>query len=182
MCSSINSVSEVCAIMTTFEPGPSIVDRISDISDQVRHVILVNDSGSEKVKINLNNWLPKSDQVTLIHNSENIGIASSLNAGVKQAKELGYSWFLTLDDDSRIYKDIVSKLIQFHDASISKYKVGIISLSRYNDQSQSKSSVEIKRGVITSGSLFNINIFELVGGFREELFIDLVDYEFCIQI
>jgi len=175
-------VDDVCAIMTTFDPEPSIFDRVSEISDQVGHLILVNDSGSGKVKNSLNDWLPSSEQITLIHNSENVGIARSLNTGIKQAKELGYSWLLTLDDDSKLNKDLVLKLLQSYKNSLTQHNVGLISLSRSDNQTISKSSIEIKRGVITSGSLFNINVFDMTGGFREELFIDLVDYEFCIQI
>lgn len=40
----------------------------------------------------------------------------------------------------------------------------------------------IKRTLITSGSLFSVDIFEKVTGFNEGLFIDLVDFDFCTKI
>lgn len=182
MCSLKVRSGEICVIMTTFDPEPSIADRISDIIPQVGHIILVNDSGSEKVKNKLYDLFSTSDKISLIHNETNSGIAYSLNVGVQLANKIGYSWLLTLDDDSRVKKDFVDKLLQSYEMAISQYKVGIISLSRENNQGETKPIIVTKRGAITSGSFFSFNVFELAGGFREELFIDLVDYDFCIKI
>ena len=182
MCACKVESSEVCAIMTTFEPEPSILDRVSKIREQVGRLILVNDSGSEKVKNLLNEWLLGTDKVSLIHNIENLGIAYSLNVGIQLAKKHDYKWLLTLDDDSRLNDNFVTRLLQNQEHAMLHYNVGLISLSREESRYPSAPRFEIKRGVITSGSLIDVNIYDLVGGFREELFIDLVDYEFCLRI
>jgi len=38
-----------------------------------------------------------------------------------------------------------------------------------------------KRGIITSGSLFSVETYKIAGPFREEFFIDMVDYDFCLR-
>jgi rhamnosyltransferase len=35
--------------------------------------------------------------------------------------------------------------------------------------------------VITSGSLISLDVFRVIGGFRDEFFIDCVDHEYCLR-
>lgn len=38
-----------------------------------------------------------------------------------------------------------------------------------------------KRGIVTSGSLLPLTAYERVGPFREDFFIDAIDYVFCMR-
>lgn len=55
-----------------------------------------------------------------------------------------------------------------------------IHTGRIDSISKSKSFVE-KRGIITSGSLFSLDVYDNIGPFREEFFIDSIDYDYCMR-
>lgn len=163
--------------MTTFDPDSSIVDRVLNVLSQVGLLVVVNDSGSEKVKKELVDRLSGMEGIHLIHNFNNIGIAASLNVGVNQARKLKFEWVLTLDDDTLITKDYVANVFEFVGANIIS-NVGIVACSRV----KGKGDYKIKRNLITSGSVFSIDVFDDCGGFKEGLFIDLVDFDFCARL
>jgi GT2 family glycosyltransferase len=47
---------------------------------------------------------------------------------------------------------------------------------------RTKERFEEKLVVITSGNLLKVSAFERIGGFREDLFIDSVDFDFCLRL
>ncbi|MFA0519953.1 glycosyltransferase, partial [Vibrio sp. 10N.222.55.E8] len=73
-------------------------------------IILVDDSGR-----NLSFNIPEDfiNNLLVINNESNFGIAKSLNLGVHKARQLGYELILTLDDDTRLDLNYVNELKPF---------------------------------------------------------------------
>ncbi|HHI92134.1 MAG TPA: glycosyltransferase [Gammaproteobacteria bacterium] len=174
---------KICAVMTTFSPDNSMLPRVMRVLEQVGHVIIVDDTGtySHEFSHDLEKY-----SVTYVKNVVNSGIAKSLNVGVASAVDLGYQWVLTLDDDSLISETYVAKLIDFCNKNEKLIgMIGVIALTRGENRN---SELELghhycdKRAVITSGSLFHVDVFNSVGGFNEDLFIDLVDFDYCTKL
>ena len=124
--------------------------------------------------------------VTYIKNKTNYGIAKSLNIGISASKCLGYQWVLTLDDDTLITKSYVKEMIDFYSTEMEDINnIGAIALTRdsqTNSQIITAQHYKRKRALITSGCLSHVSVFEAVKGFNEDLFIDLVDYDFCTKV
>ena len=118
--------------------------------------------------------------IELIYNNDNLGIATALNQTVLKAVNLGFEWLLTMDQDSFFESD------QFFSAfsKNSKNNVAIFSpnpeLSTVSKDEDSDLAEEILC-VITSGNLVNLKIWETIGGFEETLFIDEVDNDYCLK-
>lgn len=177
--------SDICAVLTTFDPTSKVGERVFAILEQLGSVIVVNDSGRRDVAEYLDSLFGQVDRVTLIHNEFNSGIAASLNFGVNKAKEKSFSWVVTMDDDSDITGTFICDLIEFmSQCSASDNDIGVYSLSRYDgcENKLSTPALLYKRAVITSGCIFSTDVFESAGGFDEGLFIDLVDYDFCTNV
>ena len=180
--------SEICAIITTFRPDKELYKRVERIRNQLGFVIIVNDGAYDKNVTELNNWFENNKYVHLQHNSTNVGIAASLNIGVSIAKSHNYKWILTLDDDSLVVPNIIERLInRFNNINIDK-PIGMMGMSwtESNVLLNGKPKKEYlkyteKRGIITSGSMFSIETYDIVGPFREEFFIDSVDYDYCLR-
>lgn len=177
---------EVCAVLTTFQPDQSLRERVETVSGQVGEVIVVDDTGTSN-----GGEMPfELESCVYIRNDENIGIACALNRGVLKARELGYRWVLTLDDDTVLDGDYVQRLSDIVDGFVERSEsVGVVALSRrtlddaqVEGEEQFESGYQEVRGLITSGSMFSFETYMKVGGFREELFIDLVDLDFCTRI
>ena len=180
--------SEICAIITTFRPDRELYKRVERIREQLGLVVIINDGEYNKNVKELNTWFDKTNNVLLHHNIANVGIAASLNIGVSIAKSNNYQWILTLDDDSLVMPNIIERLI-FGLSNIKTDKpIGLIGMS-WTETNVIKKEIprndnleySEKRGIITSGSLFSLETYNIVGPFREEFFIDSVDYDYCLR-
>lgn len=170
---------EIAAVVTTFSPDETLSSNLLLISHQVALVVLIDDTGigGENADYAIRNLI-------VIKNSSNYGIAKSLNIGINYAAERGFEWIITLDDDTRVDEDYVSTISRFL-GSTTLTNIGIIALSRPVPSFAAKAAqgnYSIRRNIITSGSFFSVDIFRSIGGFSEDLFIDLVDFDFCCRI
>ncbi len=171
----------VFAIITTFRPDDAFVTRVERVSCQVEKVIIVDDGAHSDNVQKLRQWFSHLSNVIVIHNSVNVGLATSVNTGVSRALSLGAQWILTLDDDTLVFPMMLERLFHFLNTLQFGAPVGVIALSRVGSVT-GPGLWSAKRGIITSGSLFSTATFECVKGFRENFFIDMVDYDFCLRI
>jgi len=98
---------------------------------------------------------------------ENKGIAYALNLGATLAIESGAAWLLTMDQDSRFEKDLISKMVE-HCMNLRDNKVIIVAPKPINTE-----LVYIKRKenpfihvVLTSDSMLNLKLYQKNGPFR----------------
>lgn len=119
----------------------------------------------------------------LIRNTKNVGIARALNQIAQYATEKGAAWVLTLDQDSVIPDGLIGEYLNYTNLP----NVGIIACRivdmNYGQMHTSRTEGwEYIEQCITSGSLLNLTAWKQVGGFCEKLFIDGVDFDFCIRL
>lgn len=171
--------SNTCAVMTTFYPEESIIENIERALMQVDLLILVDDSGHQSGKqLDFSNM----ESIFYIKNKKNIGIADSLNQGLRKADELGYDFVLTLDDDTVLNSKYLENVFEFLEQDNTlQQEIGIVCLSRQLSKTQ-ELNYTLKRTIITSGSIISISDFNTVGGFDKGMFIDLVDFDYCLKI
>lgn len=184
---SINN-NDICAVVTTFRPDDRLNDRVGLIQEQVGFVVIVDDGEYNDNISKLNKWFKDLKNVYVHHNIKNLGVATSLNAGISIAKDHGYKWILTLDDDSLVSPNLVNRLINgLKNIKLNK-PIGLIGMSWAapgavikSDHFPDKVTYMGKRGIITSGSLFSMDTYDRVGPFRDEFYIDYVDYDYCLR-
>lgn len=132
-------------------------------------------------------WLSQyciNKNITYIVNNANLGIATALNIACQYAIDHGYKWIITMDQDSVITKDIIDKMLEFADKYPDVGKVAIIS-PRHVLQNGVKIPIanedkEYSEGLstMTSGNLLNLSVWQKIGGFRDDFFIDMVDWDY----
>jgi len=128
---------------------------------------------------------PEAGDILIADNDkgENLGIAGGLNKLCKQAIELGYEWIVTLDQDSVMQPGTLYEYSKYTDIK----DVGII-CPRIEDRNmgrqyaQKDNGTEYINNCITAGNLVRLKAWEDVGGYSEELFIDGVDFDFCMKV
>jgi len=182
-------IPKIAAVIVTYHPEESLLDRVLLILGQVQKVVIIDnteDASSEPVLFTLRN-----QGCQIIKNNSNPGIGRALNQGVAWAAEQGCSWVLTLDDDTAVYPSLVALYREALLGPLSRKKVGVMN-TRYVDinsgaidgilfrKNSDNQWVNIKV-VISSGSFFSIETHRNVGGFREEFFLDWVDHDFCLK-
>ena len=124
---------------------------------------------------------PKIEYIPLHHNH---GIAYALNVGAKKAIEDKYAWLLTMDQDSKFRGDDVSKILDNASTLDTDDRIGIISPFHSIPYRETPKTNEItdELTVMTSGNLVNLKAYAEVSGFDDTLFIDCVDFDFCLRL
>jgi len=160
-----------------------------DVADLTDSLVVVDNRSNSRSRGMLSD-LVSLPNVHLILNDENLGVATALNQGVRMAMEQGYQWALLLDQDTATESFIVETLASVYDNLERKNGLAIIGSNYYDkntgralfDRSSATANSWVERkAVITSGSLLSLRAFAAIGPFRDELFIDLVDIEYCLR-
>ena len=178
-------MENVCAVVVAYFPDKDFEARLQTILPQVARLVIV-DNTPDAIPLSPEIISAWGERLHCIANNNNNGVASALNQGLEYASQRGYPWVLTLDQDTQCYPDMVTILGKaYEDCSPSPAVIG----SNYLDPRSRKLKVPSQgnecleqKTVITSGSLVNVHIAFLIGGFREDYFIDQVDHEFCLRV
>ncbi len=115
----------------------------------------------------------KLDKVTYLSLEGNKGIAKALKEGLLLAIEDQADYCLTIDQDSLFPLGKEKEIKEYLSKDNGDY--GIISLN-FNSDTSEKEIKEVDTW-IASGNFINIKNYQLISGFKEELFIDWVDFD-----
>jgi len=175
--------------IVTFNPDVKVLlENISAIYKQLDALIIV-DNGSKNLlefeKI-INKKFP---QIKIVKNIDNYGIAKALNQSLEYANNNQFTWLLTLDQDSRCAPEFIGQMKHnIRDCSGNGktlvYCPRIVDLNERKDNTNLKKTSALIEKVdfaITSGSLVNVDNAINIKGFDNDLFIDYVDFDFCIR-
>lgn len=153
------------AIASTMADRVFIYDNHSDNCEAIRHLAGLD------------------SRCLLIENDENRGIAYALNALCRKAVEEGCDWLLTLDQDSVIPKGLLEEYARYTDQSdLGIICPGIIDRNMGREYTRQTSGTEYISQCITAGNLVRLEAWQKSGGYSEELFIDGVDFDFCMKM
>ncbi|MCK8604571.1 glycosyltransferase family 2 protein [Leuconostoc citreum] len=170
-------------VIISYNPKISLLKENIDAIIQQVDQILVVDNGSNNItdvkKLVIHH------KIDLLALQSNMGIATALNEGFSYFQSANYDWVLTLDQDSVAPKKLIDKLVNIDE--FDKDTVGIVAAdfidrSQGEEESTRSGVVGYSKRVITSGSLTNIKIWQIIGGYDEHLFIDYVDHDFNQRI
>jgi len=171
----------IAAVIVLYNPDENVIENIASYVDDVNKLYVVDNS--DKKNRNVAEALQQQPKVNYIDNHGNRGIAHALNVGAKEALKDGYEYLLTMDQDSRAGATMIMTMLECIN-EINKDEAGIISpfhASRFHERSADKGCIE-KTMVMTSGNLLLLKAYKETGPFREELFLDYVDNEYCLRL
>lgn len=176
----------VCAVIVTYHPTPEMLENASEILAQVQGLIVV-DNGSSSDELEPLRAMSQTLCFQVIENRENLGVAEALNQGVRWARNSGYSWVILFDQDSRITEGFIRQMFADWESHPDRERVGSIH-PKYVDPDTGTEPL-VRRASdggpvlsVTSGALMPAWIFDKIGGFASEYFIDCVDFEYCLRI
>jgi rhamnosyltransferase len=179
----------ICAAIVTYNPDEDFPRRVARIAHQV-HRVLIIDNCSDAPAMTVIQATCSRQSAYLIRNTQNLGLGAALNQAARWARDHGYSWVLTLDQDSIVAEDLAQTLARIGAGFDSKDRVAIIGstyvgftnpMPEASMTDSSRPPCREEKTVITSGSLLSLLAFETIGPFREDFFIDLVDLEYCLR-
>jgi rhamnosyltransferase len=181
----------ICAVVVTHFPGLACADNLRALSTQVAKILVVDNGSSPESFDRLAGVLRELD-AAVIRMGRNAGIAAALNAGLAYARQEGYSWLATFDQDSVVTPGMIAEMAAASRAHPHMDHIAILS-PLYADlgsglvvrQRGRRGRDPMWRTLVTtmsSGNLVWIEAAFAAGGWEERLFIDYVDHEFCLRL
>lgn len=172
-------MEEICIIVIFFYPSERQKQNAIQMSKDIC-VIAVDNSPKDSEIIN-------TDSFKYFPFEQNKGIAYAQNYGIQKAREMGFKYILFQDQDSLLYLDQISKLLdEYKLIKQSGTRIAAIGPLVVNEQTGVSYKNELGvfatkavSTIISSGMIVEIQTLDTVGGMEEDLFIDNVDHEWC---
>jgi rhamnosyltransferase len=186
---------QICAISVLYHPDQAQLQRQqSALASSVQWCLWVDNAPASPVL----SVLASQSGATYLPLGENLGIAAAQNRGIEWARKQGASHVLLLDQDSIASAQLVQQLalllaqvqkIHPHCVIAPRYELQRLrGISRFVGERAVLSQFAVLKGrlvqcnwMIGSGMLIPLSVIDLAGPMREELFIDLVDTEWCYR-
>lgn len=170
---------KLAGMVTLYNPNKDNISNINNYIDSIDK-LYVFDNTDNKTNEKL---LPKNKKIVYISEKENKGIAYSMNVCARNAIKDGYKYLLTMDQDSRMNSDIIVKMLEFLETT-KEEKIGLISPYQDIDSKEILADVEYEDQIemMTSGNIINLDAYKEIDGFKDWLFIDCVDTDYCMNL
>ena len=176
-------IHSIVALVVTYQPDPDLLyQNFLALKQQVSRVILIDNTEDPERAQAIEALFSQHPELDYVWNQGNQGIAHALNRGVRLAESLGADWVLTMDQDSILPPGYVSvlahDLLQYDEKTVS---IGAAFVSASHVFSDTSHGGEVKL-LITSGNLIQIAAIKHAGYFREDFFIDYVDFDLSVRL
>ncbi|MFN2544502.1 MAG: glycosyltransferase [Actinomycetota bacterium] len=176
--------SSTAAVIVAHEPDDGFLRRLEPAVAQVGGVVIVDNStsagGRERVAS-----VARAVGADLRGEGRNVGLGAALNAGLARAGELGFRWVLCLDQDTEALPTMMKTLAAAFDDHPEPELVAVVGSRSVDDEPPAGSANRnwvARSDVMTAGSLIDVAAAKDVGSFREDFFIDYVDFEMCLRL
>jgi rhamnosyltransferase len=175
----------IAATVVLYHPDEREV--LYNIHSYLRYVeLLIVVDNTEVPDTNLGEQIKSAGAaIRYLANNENKGIAVALNMAAQIAFNEGYTWLLTMDQDSYFDKEEIEKyLSNFRELFQAQRNIAVVAPSHEKGAANAMTGAVFAEvtTVITSGSLMQLSLWHEAGGFCEKLFIDEVDHEYCYRL
>jgi rhamnosyltransferase len=184
------------AVVVTYFPDDEVVGRLRRVAAEAGPTIVVDNGSPEAALVGI-----RSAGVELLALGENTGLAAALNRGIAWLAERGCSHAVLFDQDSAPRPGMVAALWRTRcalpDAAVVGPRIEDAVPGRgpyrwvarhpripcvFRRVTCEQGDLPEVTGVITSGSLVEIDTWRRLGGFDERLFIDYVDNDFSLRV
>ncbi len=185
---SYETKNDICAIIVVYNGFDCLRKTVETIINQVGKVVLVDNNSDEDTLNLIKDLVLEYTLIHVIYNKSNLGIAAAFNQGVNYAKENGFEFVLTLDQDSISAPTMVEKMLNVYEKLGNDPMVSLCPrvIYDYNDNAVANrgrpENYRSRLVSISSGHLLNLALLDSVGDFNEDLFIDSVDFDYCLRI
>ncbi len=183
-------MSRYCGVVVWFNPDKNEISNINSYIDEIEKLYIVDNSLVDNgVILEKFDFKKKCEYIAL---KKNTGLAHALNLGCNKAIIDGFTYVLTMDQDSIFEDGAVRKLKVKMNDKYHEYAIicpNVISL--YWDDKDECEKIAYTRWsrteecdlnwAMTSGCLMSLNDYLSVGGFDEEMFIAHLDIDIGIK-
>jgi len=182
-----SSFKGLCGVVVTYHPSGDIQQRLKLMAEIVDELVIIDNSADVEV-LSILNQAAAHHRAFVIANQRNLGVATALNQGVAYSQQQSAEWVLFFDQDSRPIRNYRQEMGRVISEYRGQQPPGIIGCNyiatgnatmKFPIPATQKLSYTSVNSVMTSGSMHRVEMFEKIGLFKDDYFIDLVDVEYC---
>lgn len=174
-----NSIDIIAGIIL-YNPDVDFLKKNLEIlkRNSIKTVLFDNTEYTDNNKVK--DEFENQEDIIYISENKNFGMSIALNRIMEIAKESNFNWCITFDQDTEIPDNIFEEYSQY----LEDKSVGIITPQlmdkrrKYMKLYEGDEKYSLIDQAITSASCTRVDVWEKVGKYDEELFIDLVDTDF----
>ncbi|HTG56177.1 MAG TPA: glycosyltransferase, partial [Niabella sp.] len=170
-------MEKIFGVVILYNPAKEVREYIAGYLSFLEELMII-DNSEPASKLDLSGW---GDQVTIVQDGINKGIAARLNQAARYAIEKGAKWLLTMDQDSFFSGDYLKQYLDCLGSIPDTDKIAMCGVAFESVPSIIECSVVETDNLITSGSMVNLDVFKKIVDFDENLFVDEVDFEYCAR-
>ncbi len=176
---------KIAGVVVLYNPDESV---ILNIDSYIKDIELLYVFDNSEIKTELIVEIEKINKVKYFSVGKNMGIGYALNYVCEMAVKEGYDWLLTMDQDSYFEPNGVLKMIGEFEKKFGrdKEKIGIISplIVYEGDKAENEVNENFQKIsiAINSGGILNLKAFLKAGKFREDYFLDRIDFEYSLRL
>jgi len=169
----------LAAVVTFYNPTDDDIKNIDTYIDDVDKLYIIDNTEGES---NINR-IPSNKKIDYRFKNDNVGVATALNIGAEEALKDGFKYLLTMDQDTS-FNDNTLKVLKEDLQNIDMSKIAILTPWHATKLRLDKpvKRFDLPDDVMTSANILNLDIWQELGGFKDWLFIDGVDIEYCLNI
>jgi len=169
---------DVLAVVVSYNGMQKTRQTVEALRRQVGYVYIV-DNGSDAESLGVLESLEREPGITVERLGENRGVGYALNRGVQRARQMGYGWLLTMDQDSVVD----GSLIESYRVAIEEDPGRVCLAPRITSRSRRRDAVGgVISYAITSGNLVRVSLFDEIGLYDAGFFVDCIDFDFCLRL
>jgi rhamnosyltransferase len=177
---------QVCAAIVTYHPDPDFERSCHLLRSQVEYLVVV-DNHSDGAEVEQLRALSEKWDFVLIENPDNYGVGAALNQAIEWARsQTECEFILFLDQDSLVSENFVAEMMAEYGRHSTNERIFLVMPDIVHRRTGARYRHYSYRGKYlvsqTSGSLLPLRVFAEEGLYRQDLFVDYVDYEFCLRV
>lgn len=169
----------IVAGVVTYNPDEArLTEALAAVRPQVNGLVLIDNASS---RIQAVRAVAAQFGGVLVENPVNRGMAVALNQVLLLADKDAAEYALLLDQDSVPQPEMVAEMVRAFGEGIGMVGPAIIDRNLGGGGASSEQPRDVI-ALLTSGSLLSVAAWESVGGYDEQLFVDFVDFDFCLRL
>lgn len=176
------------SVIPTYRPTRQLISLVEQL--RLSSPVIVSDDASPCTFDPVLAEVADLPNVVVLRHATNAGIARGLNEGLRAAIESDCTWLLTVDQDSVLPHDYVAGMLAWLEkAPHTTTPIGAVGAGNVVNAGASIrypstliDGIKTTDEVIQTGSLWQVNALDAIGGFDESFAIDAVDAAACVRL
>ena len=170
---------DVLAVVVSYNGRGCIRHSVGALLTELSSVLVV-DNGSGDETLQALDDVEQLEGVRVLRLPTNLGIGHALNLGITEARDRGFHWLLTMDQDSLVDRGFIAA---YSAAVTRRPSSGCLSPEIVSESAGRRAAGDIDIAyAISSGNLVRVDLFDLVGLYDEAFFIDCIDFDFSLRL